>query len=240
MENDISHRPESIFQALAGKFFDVNLLAAHWCIITLVMYSLVSIVLIFYFFEKTLSPEIFFVVLFAASFAPEALRLVLPMGWVYEIPLLYALMASRTILFGRYFGIFSLFTASVYAVGFKAHKQHDVVMIITVITLIITIGVPVDNEIWDSALNMHIGYHSVLRLIEVGTFLITTMSFFIAAWLRSSREFIFIGTGSALVFLGRHILLNADTWAALPAGFLFLTVGTWFICTRLHKLYLWL
>jgi hypothetical protein len=240
MEQEITRRSEGLFQILAGKLFDTELLAVHWCVTGVVLYSFLSLILIYFFFENTQSPEILFVVFFAVSFAPEALRLLLPLSRVYEIPSLYLLMASRVTLFGRYFGIFSLFTASIYAVGFKAQKQRNVILIITVVTLIITLGVPIDTETWDSGLNMISGYVSMFRLIEVGAFLSITLSFFIAAWLYSSREFALIGTGSALAILGRHILLNADTWAALPTGLLLLTVGTWLICTRLHKIYLWL
>jgi len=240
MEQEITRRSGGLFQMLTGKWFDTKLLAVHWCVAGLVLYSFLSIILIYYFFEKTQSPEILFVTFFAASFAPEALRLLLPLSYVYEIPSLYLLTASRVTLFGRYFGIFSLFTASIYAVGFKAQKQRNVVLIIAVITLIITLGVPIDTGTWDSSLNMIRGYTSMFRLIEVGAFLTTAMSFFIAAWLRSSREFVFIGAGSVLALLGRHVLLNSDAWAALPIGLLLLTIGTWLICTKLHKIYLWL
>ena len=240
MEQEIDRRSGGLFQILAGKLFETNLLAASWGIAGLVLYSFFSMILIYYFFEKTQSPEIPFVTFFAASFSTEALRLLLPLSHVYEIPSLYLLMAARVTLFCRYFGIFALFAASLYAVGFKSQKQRNVVLIIAVITLIITLGVPIDTETWDSSLNMISGYASMFRLIEVGAFLITVMSFFIAAWLRSLREFVFIGTGSVLTLLGRHILLSADTWAALPIGLLLLTTGTWLICTKLHKIYLWL
>jgi hypothetical protein len=240
LEQEIARRSGGLFQILTGKLFNTNLLAVHWGIVGLVLYSFLSIILIYYFFEKTQSPEILFVTFFAASLAPEAMRLLLPLSHVYEIPSLYLLTASRVTLFGRYFGLFSLFTASIYAVGFKAQQQRNVVLIIAVITLIITLGVPIDTGTWDSSLNMISGYTSMFRLIEVGAFLTTVLSFFIAAWLRSSREFVFIGTGSVLALLGRHILLNADAWAALPAGLLLLTIGTWLICTKLHKIYLWL
>jgi len=240
MEQEITRRSEGLFQLLAGKFFTANLLAVHWCVTGLVLFSFFSLILIYFFFEKTQAPEILFVAFFAFSFAPEALRLLLPLSRVYEIPSLYLLMASRVTLFGRYFGLFSLFTASLYAVGFKAQKQRNVVLIIAVITLIIILGVLIDTETWDSSLNMISGYVSIFRLIEAGAFLIITLSFFIAAWSYSSREYAFIGAGSALAILGRHILLNADAWAALPTGLLLLTIGTWLICTNLHKIYLWL
>jgi uncharacterized membrane protein len=238
MEEEITHRSGGIFQAFTGTFFDTNLLAVHCGIVGMVLFSFFSLILIYFFFEKTQSPEIFFVIFFAASCSFEALRFILPLERIYEIPSLYLLMASRIVLFCRYFGIFSLFTASVYAVGFKAQKQRNVMMLITVTTLIITVGVPIDTEAWNSSLTMVYGYSSLLKLVETGTFFLTAISFFIAAWSRSSREFAFIGAGSALVFLGRNILLNADTWAGLT-GLLFLIIGAWLICTMLHKIYLW-
>jgi len=240
METEITRRSEGIFVTLTGKFFDTKLTAVHCCIMASVLYSFLSIIFIYYFFEKTQSPEILYVVIFAASLSIEVLRLILPMSRIYELPSLYHLTASRIILFCRYFGIFSLFTAGVFAVGLKAQKQRNIIMVITVITLIITLGVPIDTQVWDSSLNMINGYTSMFKLIEAGTFLITTINFFIAAWSRSSHEFVFIGVGSIMAFLGRNVLLSTDTWAGLPIGLLLLVTGTWLICTRLHKVYLWL
>jgi hypothetical protein len=173
---------------------------------------------------------------FAVSLSLEALRLILPL----KIPSLYLLTAARIILFGRYFGIFSLFTASVYATGYKAQNQRNVIMIIAVTTLIITLGIPIDTQAWDSSLNMISGHVSMLKLLEAGTILITAISFFVAAWSRSSQQFAFIGTGSILAFLGRNVLLSADIWAGLPIGLALLIAGIWLICTKLHKIYLWL
>jgi hypothetical protein len=46
--------------------------------------------------------------------------------------------------------------------------------------------------------------------------------------------------GSFLVLLGRNLLLNADTWIGPAAGLILLSAGAWFICSWLHKAYLWL
>jgi len=240
METEITQRSEGMIQDFVGKFFDAKLLAVHSCIFILVLYSFLTIMLNYYFFEKTKSPEILFVVFFAASFSIEALRLILPLGRVYDFPSLYALAASRIILFGRFFGIFSLFTAGLYGAGYEMQRHQYIIIIITVTSLLIALGIPIDTQTWDSGLNMVIGYTSMFRLIDAGTFLITAISFFIAAWSRGPRGYIFIGAGSVLVFLGRNILLNADTWAELPLGLPLLAVGTWLICTNLHKIYLWL
>jgi hypothetical protein len=240
MEEAVSRRSAGMFQPLFVRFFDARLLAVHWCILGVVAYSVLAIALTYYYFEKTQSPEVLFVVFFAASFCPEALRLILPLGQVYEIPLLYTLMASRIILFARHFGIFSLFVASIFASGYAVQRQRNVIMMVIVAALIIAIGVPIDTQSWDSSLNVLTGYVPMFRLLEGATFAITAISFFIAAWSRRSREFIFIGMGSVFALLGRAILLSADTWPSLPIALVLLAVGTWLICTNLHKIYLWL
>jgi hypothetical protein len=240
MEAGIAVRSEGFFQVLLGQPFEARLLAVHLAVLSLALYSLLSITLIYFFFEKTQSPEILFVAFFAASLSLEVLRLILPLGLIHEIPSLYLLVASRIILFGRYFGIFSLFAASVHAAGYQSQQQRNAIMIVVAAALFVALGSPIDTQTWDSSLTMPSGYTEMFRLVDVGILVITAASFFIAALPRGSREFIFIGAGSVLALLGRNILLGADTWAGLPTGLLLLAVGTWLVCTRLHRIYLWL
>jgi hypothetical protein len=236
----ITRRSEGIFQALIIRLLPANIYAVHAAMAGAALYALISLIFIYYHFETTQTPEILFIAFFAGSFSFEAARLILPLGQKYEIPSLYLLMAFRMLLFSRYFGIFSLFAASVYAAGLEVQKHRNVILVITVATLVIALGVPIDTQTWDSSLNIINGYVPLFRLIETGTFLITVISFFIAAYSRGSREYGFIGAGAALVFFGRNLLISADTWASPVPGMLLLSIGMWFICTRLHKIYLWL
>jgi hypothetical protein len=237
---EVVRRSEGFFHAIIGRFLQTNLFAVHASIAGAVLYALIALILIYHSFETTQSPEILFVAFFAGSFAAEAARLILPLGLIYEIPGLYLLMASRILLFSRYFGIFSLFVASVFAAGLEVQGYRTVILTITTATLIIALGVPIDTQTWDSSLNMINGYVSLFRLIETSVVLFTVISFFIAAYSRGSKEYAVIGTGALLVFFGRNLLLHADTWASPVPGILLLSFGTWFICVRLHRIYLWL
>jgi hypothetical protein len=119
-------------------------------------------------------------------------------------------------------------------------KQRNIILVIVVATLVIALGVPIDTQTWDSSLNMINGYTPLFRLIEASVFLITVLSFFIAAYSRGSKEYIGIGIGACMALAGRNLLLGADTWLSPGPGMLLLALGTWFICTQLHKIYLWL
>jgi hypothetical protein len=163
-----------------------------------------------------------------------------PLRDVYDLPSFYPVLGSRTLLFARFFGIFSLFAASVYAAGLGEQKQGTIVFVIAIAALVVALGAPIDGLAWDSSLMMLCGYSSMLKMVEAGTILITMISFFISAWSRGSREYVFIGLGSFLVFVGRTMLLSSDTWLTPLPALLLLAGGTWIYCVQLHHVYLWL
>jgi hypothetical protein len=232
-------RPDGILAAFTGRFTGPGPYAPLAAIGGSVFYSFIAAVLIYRYFEKTQSPEILFIACFVFSFALEGMRAVVPVSRVFVLPGRYLLVSSRLLLFGRYFGIFSLFAASVCAAGLEVQKQRNILFITAMATLVIALGVPVNTYSWDSTFSMISGYTRMFRMVEAGVFIITIASFLISAYSRGSGEFIFIGLGIFLVFLGRLLLLGADSWPAL-AGLPALAAGTWIICVRLHRVYLWM
>ena len=232
-------RSAGIFQAVIGSFFNSDFHAVHLSISVLALYSLIVLCLIYRYFEKTQAPEILFIAFFIISLACEPARLILPLQRVFDLSSFYLLVASRILLFGRYFGLFSLFAASIYAAGLETQKQRNFIFIVAITALIIALGTPIDTYTWYTNFSTNNGYVSAFRMLNAGILLVTITSFLIAAYLRSSREYIYVGIGVFLVSIGRNILFSADSWAGLP-GILLLSLGAWFICKYLHKVYLWL
>jgi len=239
LDVEIFRRPVGVFQNFAAIFLKPNLYAVHISIAVLALYSLITLIIILYYFEKTQTPEIPFFAFFVLSLAFESVRLMMPLRNVFNIPSFYLLLASRILLFSRNFGLFSLFAASIYAAGMEAQRQRNVIFIITITSLIIALGTPVDIFTWSANFEPVSGYDSVFKILNTGVFLITIAGFLIAAYSQRSRDYLFISLGVFLVLAGRNILLSADTWAGLP-GIALLGFGTWFICIYLHKVYLWL
>jgi hypothetical protein len=233
-------RTTGIFQSLVSRFFQSQAYVPLATMGSALLYALVAMILIYYFFEKTQSPEILFFALFVSSFAFEGLRALAPLREVYALPAFYLILGSRTLLFARFFGIFSFFAASVYAAGLGEQKQGNIVFIIAIAALVTALAAPIDSVAWDSSFMMIRGYPSMLRLVETGIMLITMISFLISAYSRGSKEYIFIGIGSFLAFWGRAMLLSSDTWITPLPALLLLAGGTWIICVQLHHVYLWI
>jgi len=233
-------RPAYIFQFLSGQLLGSNNYAVHASIAASVLFSLIAIILIHFFFERTSAPEILYISFFTISFAFEAIRLILPLHFIYNFPPAYLLFAARLLLFARFFGVFSLFTASVCASGLDVQKTRDVVFSIIIAAMIITVGIPIDVQTWDTSLNMVVGYDARFRVIEAFVFITTMASFFIASNVRDSREYNFVAVGVMVAMIGRNILLGADNWAGPVPGIMLLSFGTWLLCAKLHRIHLWL
>ncbi|MDR2633370.1 MAG: hypothetical protein LBC51_07080 [Treponema sp.] len=237
---ETTRRSSGIFQALGASFLAPSPYVPLVSMICAMLYACITTMVIYRYFEKTHSPEILYIALFVLSFALEGSRIMVPLKLKYDLPSVYLIMASRVLLFGRYIGILSLFAASVYAAGLEVQKQSSMILIIIFSTLVITRGIPIDGLSWDSSFRMISGYPAMFGILEGGMVLITVVSFFISAYSRGAKEYIFIGIGSLLAILGRNLLLGADTWITPFPGLAFLCIGTWFICTYLHRVYLWL
>ena len=233
-------RSRGLIQTLMEDRFRPSAYVPFFTMLAAVAYSLVSITLINHFFEKTQSPEILFFGLFVISLSFEFTRIMVPLKTTFPFPSMYLITGSRILLFGRYFGLFSLFTAAVYASGLDAQKQQNAFFILILAAMIIAIQVPVDSLVWDSTLMPWNGYRTMLSMVEAGILAVTILTFFISAYTRGSRAYIFIGFGTFLIFAGRNILINSDTWITPLPGLLLLTTGTWLVSSRLHREYLWL
>ncbi|MCL2244476.1 MAG: hypothetical protein FWC03_08425 [Treponema sp.] len=238
--NDDVLRPAGILHVIISHILNNNYIAVHVSVILAVLYSLIGTCLIHYFFEQTSAPEILYISFFTISLTFEIIRLNLPLYSIYNIPSFYLLITSRFLLFARYFGMFSLFAASMCAAGLEAQKAGIIILIIVIAALVITFSVPINTQNWDTSLNMVNGYISMFRLIETIAFLSTIISFLIAVNVHGSKDYAYIGLGVMIALIGRNLLINADNWVCSVMGILLLSTGTWFICTKLHNIHLWL
>ena len=235
-----ARRPVTFFQVISGLFLKSNYYAVHVSLTMAVLFSFFGIVLIRFFFERTAAPEILYISFFTVTFSFEIIRLAFPLQLYKTYPSFYLLGAARVLIFARYFNVFSLFTASLCAAGLEVQKARNIIMAIFIAVVALTLGIPIDTESWDTSFNIVNGFTDIFRMIDVVIFFATVITFFVAARVRGSREYINIGIGAAFALIGRNILLETDNWAGPILGILLLSFGTWFICSKLHKIHLWL
>ena len=229
-------RSNNIIPGLTIDFVPAQSFAPFISVICTVVYAFTGVICIYMYFEKTESPEIFFFSFFVLSIAFESLRVITPMSLQYTVPSLYLGIAFKVLFFFRYLGIFSLFAASINAAGMRLKNS---LFMSVIVALLIALRVPVDRS-WNSSLGPIAGMTTTFAVVNTGCILITVLNFFVSAYSSGEKNYLLIGAGFFLVFLGRELLINADTIFIPFLGFALLAFGTWFITTRLHKIYLWL
>ncbi|MDR2731499.1 MAG: hypothetical protein LBB81_11460 [Treponema sp.] len=237
---EYTRRPVNIFQFLTGFFMGNDYYAVYASLGASVLYSLISIILIHFFFERTSAPEILYIAIFTISSAFESFRLIMPLHHIYNFSLFYVSVASKILLFTRFFSIFSLFAAGLCAAGLEVQKTRNVIFVMIIAAVVITLSVPIDGSNWDTSLNIVNSYISMFTLVELAAFITTMISFFIAANIRDSREYVNVAIGVMLALTGRGFLINVDNWIGPVPGILLLSFGTRFLCSKLHKIHLWL
>lgn len=239
MEENV-RRPAYLFQIITGWILKSNYYAVHVSMVLAVLFSLLGMIFIHSFFERTSAPEIIYISLFTISLSFEIIRLILPLHLIYNFSIFYLINASKLLLFARHFGIFSLFTASVCAAGLEVQKTRNVILTMIITVFLAVFGIPIDNQTWDTSFYMISGYFFMFNMIEAAVFFATVITFFVAAKVRDSKEYVHVGIGVMFALTGRNILVGTDNWAGPVMGALLLSFGTWFICSKLHKIHLWL
>jgi len=237
---EYTRRPGNVFQIVTGFFIGNSNYAVYISLAAAVIYSLVSIIFIYFFFERTSSPEILYIAIFTISFALETVRLALPLQHIFYFSMFYVGFASRVLFFARFFGIFSLFAAGLCAAGLEVQKTRNVIFVLITASMVITVGVPIDNSNWNTSLNIVNSYNSMFFLVEIAVFITTIISFFIAAKIHDTREYINIAVGIMFALTGRGFVINVDNWTGLVPGIILLSFGTVILCSKLHKIHLWL
>jgi len=235
-----ARRPADIVQFFLGRLLEPDYFAVHVSMVILVIFSLVVLFLILSFFEQTSTPEILYIAFFIFSFSFEITRLILPLHLIYTIPSFFLLVSMRVLIFARFFGIFSIVAASLCASGLEVQMTRNIIMIIIAAALAISIWVPIDTQSWDTSLNIIYGFRTIFMVIEAVAFITAVISFFIASNVRGSFEYIYIGIGVMFAFIGRHFLLFLDNRAGPVPGIIMLSFGIWLVCSKLHRIYLWL
>jgi len=204
------------------------------------LFSLVTLSLIYYFFEKTPSPEILCFAVFVFSCSFEAARLVIPFRETANLPVICAEAAGRTLIFARSVGLFALFAGSVCASGLTTRREGGMLALICVASLLVAIKTPVNAVAWDSAYMAETGFRMMLALVELFLAAFIVLDLLVAARVSGSREYRAAALGAFLAVAGKFLLASCDTWLVLALGLAALSAGAWFFCTSLHRLYLWL
>jgi hypothetical protein len=204
-----------------------------------ILFALVSQILLFYFFEKSQSVEIRFLSIFLFSFTFEILRIAPLLKIALQLSGYIPVIAGRLLIFGRFYGLFSLFAAGLYASGFKMRREETLIFPMIIIALLFAFRVPIDMFHYDSNICPVMGFSTMFKMVDAAIVLLAMFCFFSGAYNNNNREYYFIALGILAAASGRYLFFVADAWLLLFPGLAVLIFGVWFTGIQLRRMYLW-
>jgi hypothetical protein len=203
-----------------------------------VLFAFAGQICLFYFFERTQSVEIRFLGIFLFSLAFEVMRIAIPLKTAFNLSGYIPVIASRLVIFGRFYGLFAVFAAALYASGFKTRKDETVTFTIAAAAMLFAFRLPIDMFNFGTNLYPVTGFSGIFNSTSVAIVLLAMYCFVSGAYAHGNREYYLLAPGVLAAVAGRALLLNADTWQLLFPGAALLGFGVWFTGVQYRRIYL--
>ena len=188
---------------------------------------------------KTASAELFFFSIWAFCLGFEALRFFSVGLMIYSSSLGPMVLLTRLVLFGRYFGLLSLFMGSIMAVGFRQERMIGVLLAAFLLALFFSSVQPVNSGVLAPDFLIDRGFGFLMSLFDSALIAMTLVNYLVAWRMNRDSAFLASGAGLALCILSYLLLRSGHSaWVMLPA-IAFLSIGAWLHIRSMNGYYLW-
>jgi len=190
-------------------------------------------------FSKTRSPEIFFFTFFLVSLSFEMIRVIHYYFFVREIPLIFGILFTRIVFFGRFFGLLCIFFSGLFSSWLNLQRVGIALSILILFCFTLAYAVPVNADIRPDFL-YSTGIESELFIIRIFLSAFAVLNFLFAAILKRNPDYIYLSIYTAAIVLGRELVSFFFSPQAVIAGCGLLLFGSLFFGRKLHSIYLWI
>jgi hypothetical protein len=206
------------------------------CFLTLAV-PIVTLLLIINF-EKTQTQEYAYFIFFLAACLTEISRLFIPIFGLWDANSAFLISAARLLLFGRALAPITFLFPALFSISGQNPDTGRNIIILLAVAGIFAALIPVNTAHILPDCTVEIGYRSVLRIYTAIIYLLSFVSFLIAAG-NGGKEQRLLARGYALLFAGYLLLINMQSLFMLVVGVILFIVGIYIYLSNLHKLYIW-
>ncbi len=208
-------------------------------ILILIIYVPVLSFIIYFGFEKTQSPELFYYFIFLLGCLANICCLLIPIFKLWTGFSSILLFAGKAEFFGEIITVLSFLALGVCSSDEKNHDTDKNMIILIMISLILSVIIPINNKDIQYALRVPFGYDNIVNFIRVIAIILTTFTLCLTGYRKDSKDLVFIAIGFLCTSTGYFLLLKTANIFWSIFGLTLLTFGTFFFLKRLHKYYMW-
>ncbi|MFP4180711.1 MAG: hypothetical protein ACLFNZ_09635 [Spirochaetaceae bacterium] len=202
-------------------------------------FGAVSILVLFLFFRKTHSSEVFFFMFGLFGFVIQTSRFFMAPASMVTISSYSLLPFTRLVYFGRLFTILCFFASGLFATGFTNQKRNFYLSLVLLVTFVMTTIMPVDFTSIELPLLFDTGGETGFTLAYYAFAGFTVLNFLLASYKHSERNYVYVGAAIFLVIAGVELSFYFPYGIGAAAGLFLMAGGTYLFAERSHEIHLW-
>lgn len=203
-------------------------------------YAAGAILVLFLFFRKTHSAEVFFFLFGLLGVSIQTIRFFVAPASLITLSAYSLIPFTRIVYFGRLCTTLSFFTSGLCATGFTSQRREFYLSIILLISFIIAATLPVDFTSTEGPLLFETGEKTGFTLAYYAINLFTVLNFALAAHKHSEPIYWYVAAALLLVIAGIELSFFHPYGLSAAAGIVMTIAGTVLFANRTHEIYLWI
>ena len=190
-------------------------------------------------FQKIASPEIFFYSLAILSLSFTSIRSLLLIEEFLDYPIYFSETITRAVYLGKIITVLCLFTSGLFSTGTSFQKQESFLLLITLISFVLSVLIPIDLFETDIILLRGSGSEYGIDIIFILLQVFAILNFIVGAIKNNNYDYLFLAVGVGMVAIGNELLFELiPGWISIGA-ILLLISGTVLFGYKINKIYQW-
>jgi len=203
------------------------------------VYALVAMVILYFSFRKTKSPEIFFFIIFLVSMCFDSLKALFVLFNTINVAPYYGVLLTRAVYFGRFLGTLAILVSGLFSLGAEYQRMEIYIGVAFLLAFTLSAAITVDMTQIDSINLYKMGHARELSLISVIFLFFGVFNYVLNAVQNSSKDHLLIAAGLTLVIAGRELLFYTNSAIYAAIAFILLVSGAILFGERTHAVHLW-
>lgn len=205
----------------------------------LAVFLFVGSCILFFLYKKSVSPEMFFYIIFIFSLSLELLKIFQLYFYTNNFPLFPGLLTSKIIYGGRVFSLFSLFAASLFCTGFETRRMLTLFVTYLFLSVLFGMNILLLTKKINQFFIYTLGYKKEIYFLYILIAVFCIINYIFGTIKTRSIDFGILGLASLLAAGGIILLYFPVTLLIYSIGLGLITLGTVLFSTRIHSIYLW-
>lgn len=221
------------------SFFKPSEKAVLFSLIILQFYIPITVLLLYFKFEKTQSSLIILFSFFLLGNQLEISRFYIALLNLKQTYSYIFLLLGNFALMGKIISLFSFF---LIALESKKSQKLDVeidLIIILTISIFVTVCIPLNTSSITKTFGIKYGFSNTVLVLFVTILLLTVTTFIVSYRETENKSIIKLLISYLHIIIGVHVLTDSNILVFILIGAALLFSGTHLFIKALHKMYLW-